>query len=47
MFGKRETMLSRYIRPFEILERVVTVTYWLALPPNLTSVHAVFHVSMF
>ena len=29
-----------------MLERVGTVAYWLALPPSLSSVHAVFHVSM-
>ena len=39
-FGKRGKLSSRYIRPFEILERVGTVAYW------LSSVHDVFHVSM-
>ena len=37
----------RYIGPFEVLERVGTVAYRLALPPSLLSVHVVFHVSMF
>ena len=32
--------------PFEILERVGTVAYQLALPPSITGVHEVFHVSM-
>ena len=32
--------------PYEILERVGKVAYRLALPPNLVSVHNVFHVSM-
>ena len=32
--------------PFEVLERVGEVAYLLALPPNLSSVHVVFHVSM-
>ena len=44
-FGKREKLSPRYIRPY--LERVSTVAYRLALLPNLLSVHAVFHVSMF
>ena len=35
-----------YIRPFEVLEMVGTVAYWLSLLPSLLSVHAVFHVSM-
>ena len=39
-------MSSRYIRPFEVIERVDTVSYWLALPPNLAYVHVVFRVSI-
>ena len=31
---------------FEILERVGTVAYRLALPPSMSDVHEVFHVSM-
>ena len=45
-FGKRGKLSSRYIRPFEILERVGTVAYRLALLPRLSGVHEVFHVSM-
>ena len=30
----------------QILERVGAITYRLALPPSLSSVHEVFHVSM-
>ena len=45
-FGKRGKLSSRYIGLFEILERVGTVAYRLALPPSLSSVHEVFHVSM-
>ena len=45
-FGKRGKLSSRYIRPFEILERVGIVAYQLALPPRLSGVHAVFHISM-
>ena len=40
-------MSPRYIGPFEVLERVGAVAYRLALPPSLSSVHEVFHVSMF
>ena len=36
----------RYIEPFEILERVGTVAYRLALPLSLSGVYEVFHVSM-
>lgn len=35
-----------YIEPFEILEKVVVLAYRFALPPNLSGVHNVFHVSM-
>ena len=45
-FGKRGKLLPRFIRPFEILERVGTVAYRLALPPSMSGVHKVFHVSM-
>ena len=43
---KRGKLSPRFIRPFEILERVGTVAYRLALPPSMTGVHEVFHVSM-
>ena len=33
-------------KTFEILKRVGTFSYRLALLPNLSGVHAVFHVSM-
>ena len=45
-FGKRGKLLPRFIGPFEILERIDTVKYWLALLPSRTGVHEVFHVSM-
>lgn len=36
----------RYINPFEVFRQVGEVTYELALPPSLSIVHLVFHVSM-
>ena len=45
-FSKRGKLSPRFIGPFEILERVGTVAYRLALPPNMSGVHEVFHVSM-
>ena len=45
-FDKRGKLSPRYIGPFEVLEMVGTVAYRLALPPNVSGVHAVFHVSM-
>ena len=45
-FGKRGKLSPRFIGPLEILERIGTVAYRLALPPSMSSVHEVFHVSM-
>ena len=45
-FDKRGKLLPRFIGPFEILERVGIVAYRLALPPSMSGVHEVFHVSM-
>ena len=46
MFGKQWKLSPRFIMPFEILERVGTIAYRLALPPSMSGVHEVFHVSM-
>ena len=45
-FGKRGKLSPKYIGPFEVLERVGTIAYWLALLLSLSSVHIVFHISM-
>ena len=45
-FGKRGKLSPRFIGLFEILERVGPVAYRLALPPSMSSVHEVFHISM-
>ena len=45
-FGKRGKLSPRFIGPFEILKRVGTIAYRLTLPPSMSSVHEVFHVSM-
>ena len=45
-FGKRRKLSPRFIGPFEILERVGTVAFRLALSPSISGVHKVFHVSM-
>ena len=44
-FGKRGELSPRFIGPFEILERVGTVAYRLALPPSMSVVHEVFLLS--
>ena len=45
-FSRRGKLSPRVIGPFEILERIGTVAYRLALLPSMSSVHEVFHVSM-
>ncbi|XP_073153056.1 uncharacterized protein [Henckelia pumila] len=45
-FGKKGKLALRFVGPFEILDRVGTLAYRMALPPNLAGVHNVFHVSM-
>ena len=45
-FGKSGKLSPRFIGPFEIFERIGEAAYRLALPPQLSGVHDVFHVSM-
>jgi hypothetical protein len=44
-FGMKGKLALRYIRPFSILEKCGTVAYKIELPPLLTGVHNIFHVS--
>lgn len=45
-FGKKGKLSPRFVGPFEILRRVGKVAYELALPPHMSHIHNVFHVSM-
>ncbi|KAL0342589.1 UNVERIFIED_CONTAM: hypothetical protein Scaly_1921500 [Sesamum calycinum] len=45
-FGKQGKLSPRYIRPYEIIERIGPLAYRLALPSELSQMHDVFHVSM-
>ena len=45
-FGKNGKPSPRFIRPYEILERIGPVAYRLALSPELAKLHNEFHVSM-
>jgi hypothetical protein len=44
-FKIRGKLAPRYIGPFKILEQRGEVAYQLELPPQLSDVHDVFHVS--
>jgi hypothetical protein len=44
-FNVRGKLATRYIGPFKVLEQKGEVAYRLELPPNLSGVHDVFHVS--
>ena len=45
-FGKKGKLSPRFIEPYEILERIRPIAYRLVLPPELSKLHNVFHVSM-
>nr|GFB13718.1 putative polyprotein [Tanacetum cinerariifolium] len=45
-FGIKGKLSPRFIGPFEILDRVGEVSYCLALLPQLSHIHNVFHVSL-
>ena len=45
-FGHKGKLSPKFTGPFEIQERVGPVVYKLTLPPALSRVHDVFHVSM-
>nr|GFD47750.1 hypothetical protein [Tanacetum cinerariifolium] len=44
--GIKGKLSPRFIGPFEIFDRVGEVSYRLPLPPQLSHVHNVFHVSL-
>ncbi|GKF07195.1 reverse transcriptase domain-containing protein [Tanacetum coccineum] len=44
-FGKKGKLAPRFVRPFEITERISPIAYRLRLPKELNDVHDTFHVS--
>ncbi|WMV14244.1 hypothetical protein MTR67_007629 [Solanum verrucosum] len=45
-FGKKGKLSPRYIGPYKICKRIDNVRYEFELPPELTTIHMVFHISM-
>ncbi|KAA3465681.1 DNA/RNA polymerases superfamily protein [Gossypium australe] len=45
-FGQKGKLSPRFIGPYLVLKRVGPVAYQLELPPELSQIHSVFHVSM-
>ena len=45
-FGNKGKLSPRYIGPYEIIERIRPLAYKLALPPELSRIHNVFHISV-
>jgi hypothetical protein len=44
-FGIKGKLVPRYIGPYEIIEACGPVAYKLKLPPKMSAIHNVFHVS--
>nr|GEW88332.1 putative reverse transcriptase domain-containing protein [Tanacetum cinerariifolium] len=42
--GKKGKLAPRYVGPFEILERIGPVAYWLRFSKEFSGVHDTFHV---
>ncbi|XP_073061817.1 uncharacterized protein [Primulina eburnea] len=42
---KKRKLHPRFVGPFEMIERIGTVAYFLSLPENISGIHNVFHVS--
>ncbi|XP_028083298.1 uncharacterized protein LOC114284560 [Camellia sinensis] len=45
-FGMKDKLTPRYIGPYEILEKINSVMYRVALPSVMEQMHNVFHISM-
>ncbi|CAL0306593.1 unnamed protein product [Lupinus luteus] len=44
---KTRKLTPRFVGPYQVIERIGPVAYRIALPPSLSNLHDVFHVSQF
>ena len=42
---KSRKLIHKFLGPYQILKKIGLVAYQIALPPNLSNLHPVFHVS--
>ncbi|XP_070057158.1 uncharacterized protein [Nicotiana tomentosiformis] len=45
-FGKKGQLSPRYVTPYKIIQRIGQVASRLELPPEMSLMHPVFHISM-
>ena len=45
-FGRGNKLSPHFIGPFNIIEWIGEIAYRLALPPQISDIHNVFHISM-
>ena len=45
-YGKGYKLAPQFVGPFEIMEWIAPVSYRLALPPSISRIHNVFHISV-
>ena len=43
-FGRKGKLISRFIGPYEVIEKVGPMAYRLAFTPELEKIHKIFHV---
>ena len=45
-FGKKGKLNAQYVSPYLVLKKFGTVVCELKLPPSLSSIHLMFHISI-